>query len=115
MLCKQEDGTKTKNKGANRIGERRTHSAWLIGESDHNLSFSTPTRQLVPLLLWRTHIIKIGGEPDSTHVDIVPHVVRDTVATTFGFVGTEVTLKGDLGVPRDIARRLHARVSVGLQ
>ena len=69
----------------------------------------------MPLLLWRTHIIKIGGEADSTHVDIVPHVVCDTVATAFGFIGTEVALKRYLGVPRNVARRSHTRVSDGLQ
>jgi hypothetical protein len=108
-------GKKANKQCMSRIDERRTHSARLIGESDHNLPFPTPTRQLVPLLLRRTHIIEIGGEPDATHVNIVPHVVRDTIATTFGFVGAKVTLKRDLGVPGDVARISQTRISVGLQ
>ena len=89
--------------------ERRTHSAWLICEGDHDLPFPTSARQLVPLLFWSTHIIKIGSESDSTHVGIVAHVVCDTVAAPFGFISTKVALKRDFGIARDIARISHMR------
>jgi len=90
-----------------RTNERRTHGARLIREGDHDLSFPTSVRQLVPLLLWCTHIVEIWCESDSTHIDIVAHVVRNTVTSAFWFIGAEVTLKGNLRVSRDVAGTLH--------
>jgi len=78
--------------GVDGTNRRRTHSARLIRESDHNLPFPASARQLVPLFLWRTHIVEIGSESDPTHVDVVAHVVCNTVAAAFGFISTEVAL-----------------------
>ena len=90
---RRQTGTETEH--VNRANENRTHGAWLIREGNHDLSFPTSVGQFVPLFLWRTHIVEIWCESDSTHVDIVAHIVRDTVTAAFRFVCTEVTLKRD--------------------
>ena len=109
-MKKSEDHTErrwgmgTKAERDNRTNERGTHSARLVREGHHNLSFPTSARQLVPLFLWRIHVIEIGCESDSTHVNIVTHVICDTVTATFGFIGAEVTLKRYFRVSGHITR-----------
>jgi len=105
---RRQAGTETKR--ATQTNERRTHSAWLICEGDHDLSFPTSVGQFVPLFLWCAHIVEIWCEPDSTHVDIVAHVVRDAITAAFRFVGAEVTLKRDFRVSRNVAGTSHALV-----
>jgi len=105
----QRRQTGTKTECAIWTNRNRTHSAWLIREGDHDLSLPISVREFVPLFLWCTHIVKIGCESDPSHVDIIAHVVRDTVTAAFRFVGTEVTLKRDFRVSRDIAGTSHTR------
>jgi hypothetical protein len=105
--AKVKNGKKKKERKkvewVNQANERETHGARLVCKGDHNPSFPTSTRQLVPLCLWRIHIIEIGCESDSTHVDIV---TRDTVTVTSGFVGAEITLERYFRVSRHVARNI---------
>ena len=101
---------KKQKRNVDRTNECRTHSARLIREGDHDLSLPASVGQLIPLFLWCTHIVEIGREPDSAHVDIVAHVICNAVTTTFRFVGTEVALKRDLRISRDVTRTTYASV-----
>ena len=99
-----------RKRNVDRTNERRTHSARLIRKGDHDLSFPASVGQLIPLFLWCAHIVEIGREPDSAHVDIVAHVICNAVTATFRFVGTEVALKRDLRISRDVTRTTYASV-----
>ena len=52
--------------------------------------------------------VPISLKSDSAHVDIVAHVICNTVTATFRFVSMEVTLKRDLRMLRDVTRATYA-------
>lgn len=77
-----------------------TYTARL--KSHRDLNSTLTAREIIPLVL-PMRLVKVGHESDTTEVDIVAHIIRNTVAATFRLLRAQVALYRDLRLTRHIA------------
>ena len=67
-----------------------------------NLNFSSPTHEIVPLIMV-SHPIKVGDEFKTAKENIVAKIISQPISSAFWFFGTYIALKGYFRVARNIA------------
>lgn len=79
-----------------------THGAWLICNTDLDLSISAC--EVVPLVLADgADVVKVWGKLDASHEEVVAHVLCQAITGNVWFLCTEIALNGYLGRAGDIA------------
>lgn len=69
---------------------------YIIGlESQANLDLARTTNEFIPRIL-SGQVIEVGLEPHTAHEYIVAHIIRDSIASAFGLLSTQVALDRDL-------------------